>query len=103
MFSASSSHRFFWCCPTVSSENFGALIRVLKSARASGVFKADSQNSYVYAEVITRTLNGLLLAGLRRRCREGTISMMAQAFDGGFETRSSIWGTLVLRTSTPTT
>lgn len=94
MFTASSSHRFFWCCPTGSSENFGALIRVLKSARASGVFKADSQNSYVYAEVIMRTLNGLLLAGLRRRCREGTISMMARGFDSGFGTRTSIWGTL---------
>lgn len=63
MSSASSRHRFFWCCPSGSSENFGALIRVLKSARASGVFKADSQNSDVCAEVIMRTLNGLLLAG----------------------------------------
>lgn len=40
-----------------------------------------------------RMLSRLLLAGLRRRCREGTISMIAQAFDGGFETWSSIWGT----------
>lgn len=72
---------------------FGALIRVLKSARASGVFKADSQNSDVCAEVIMRTLNDLLLAGFCRRWREGAISIMAQAFDGAFETWSSIWDT----------
>lgn len=41
-----------------------------------------------------RIFNGLLLAGFSRRWREGTISMMAQAFDGAFETWSSIWGTL---------
>lgn len=103
MSSASSRHRFFWCCPIGSSENFGALIKVVKSARASGVFKAGSRNSDICTEVIMRTFNGLLLAGLRRRCREGTIFMMAQAFDGGCETWSSIWGTLALRTSTPTT
>lgn len=40
-----------------------------------------------------RIFNGLLLAGFSRRWREGTISMMAQAFDGAFETWSSIWGT----------
>jgi len=42
-----------------------------------------------------RTFNGLLFAGLRRRWREGTNSMIAQAFDGVFETWSSIWGTSV--------
>jgi len=93
MSSASSRHRFFWRCPTGSFENFGALIRVLKSARASGVFKAGSQNSDICTEVIMRISNGLLLAGLRRRCREGTILTMAQAFDGGCETWSSIWVT----------
>jgi len=67
----------------------------LKSAHASGVFKAGSQNSDICTEVIMRTFNGLLFAGLRRRWREGTNSMIAQAFDGVFETWSSIWGTSV--------
>jgi hypothetical protein len=49
MSSAMSCHRFFCQCPTGSSENFGALMRVLKSACALGVFKADSRNSYVCA------------------------------------------------------
>lgn len=40
-----------------------------------------------------RTFNGLLLAGFCRRWREVTTSMMAQAFDGAFETWSSIWDT----------
>lgn len=60
-------------------------------------------NIDICTEVIMRTLNGLLLAGLHRRCREGTILMMAQAFDGGCETWSSKWGTLASRTSIPTT
>lgn len=103
MSSASSRHRFFWYCPTRSSENFGALIRVSKSARALGVFKAASQNIDICTEVIMRTLNGLLLARLRMRCREGTILMMAQAFGGGCESWSSIWGTSALKTTTPMT
>lgn len=82
---------------------FGALIRVLKSERAPGVFIADSQNCDVCAEAIMRTFNGLLLAGFCRRWREGASSMRAQVFDSTFEAWSWIWDTSALRTFTPMT
>lgn len=74
--------RKFWCVD--QGDEIGTCI---------GVVKADSQGSDVCTEVIMRTLNGLLLRGFCRRWREGTTSMMAQGFDGAFETWSSIWDT----------
>ncbi|WP_347929189.1 hypothetical protein [Pseudomonas helvetica] len=49
---------FLLVLPDWVVRKFGALIRVLKLALASGVFKADSQNSDVCAEVICAHLMG---------------------------------------------